>query len=92
MYEPIKGGAKTARGWFLTKGEPVRVVDVGQALSHGVIVVQCPRLRGSQVAIDEEETWVELDNKWGARNKTHLWAFPLRYADVLTVYSAQVCA
>ena len=88
MYEPIKGGAKTARGWFLTKGKPVRVIDVGKALSHGVIVVQCPRLRGSQMTIDE----VELDNKWGARRKTHLWGFPLRYADVLTVYSAQVCA
>ena len=41
----------------------------------------------AEAEITEEDIWVDLDeNKWGARSKTHLWGFPVRYADVLTVY------
>ena len=86
-YLPVgEAGAKTVGGWRLVKGELLRVVDI---LLHGpggvVIEVECVNLRGRPRAyVSEEDVWVNMGD-----NHMKIWALPLRYVDILTVYSAQ---
>ena len=89
LYEPVskQGAARTANGWYLVKGEPVRVTSLDRLVSHGELEVECTRLRGVRATIKEEDTWIELGNG----EKVQVVGMPLRYATILTVYSAQVC-
>jgi hypothetical protein len=53
-------------------------------------MVRCVRLRGEPIAtIGLEECWVNLGKDTCERPLVKILAFPLRYADILTVYSAQ---
>ena len=87
LYEPIGSErARTHRGWYLTKGEEVEVVNLSE-IAQGKIEVMCVNLPGRPRAyICEQSTWVDLDEDGG---DTQIWGLPLRYKDIVTVYSAQ---
>ena len=86
-YLPVgEAGAKTVGGWRLVKGEVLRVVDIHLHGPGGVMIeVECVNLRGRPRAyVSEEDVWVDMGDK-----QMKIWALPLRYVDILTVYSAQ---
>jgi hypothetical protein len=88
-YQPIgNAGVRTGnvpgKGWYLTKGEPLDVIKYDEA-TH-TLVVRCPALKGKPMAwIPEEAMWMDL----GEHGHTKIWGPPYRYADIVTVYSAQ---
>ena len=73
--------------WYLSKGEPIEVVSYDRGLRQ--LRVRCPLLKGDQYAtIDEEETYVDLSGD-GHSARTKLWGIPVKYSDIMTVYSGQ---
>jgi hypothetical protein len=97
LYEPIggvtartlgrEGTVEQPKGWWLTKGEPL-VVAVGGLvrLSEGLIKVICPALQNATAWVREEKVTVELGSRYG---NVLLVGMPMRYEDILTVYSDQ---
>jgi hypothetical protein len=82
-YQPIGGaGVRTGnvpgRGWYLTKGEPLDVIEYDEATR--TLVVECPALKGAngkpaKAWIPEEAMWIDLD-EYG---HTKIWGPPYRY-------------
>ena len=85
LYEPIgQANAKTDSGWYLGKGELVEVQSYDDLTNQ--FRVRCPRLKGQPLAwIAEEFVRVNLEG-YGIKK---LWGPPLRYWDIVTVYSGQ---
>ena len=85
LYEPIgQANAKTDSGWYLSKGELVEVQSYDEVMNQFRVV--CPRLKGRPLAwIPEKFVRVNLEGH-GAKK---LWGPPLRYWDIVTVYSGQ---
>ena len=84
-YEPIgKTGAKTDGGWFLGKGELVEVVKFYPSTNQ--FRVRCLKLKGKPLAwIPEEFVRIKLVGYGSVK----LYGPPMRYPDIVTVYSGQ---
>ena len=85
LYEPIgQANAKTDSGWYLGKGELVELQSYNEVTNQFRVV--CPRLKGRPLAwIPEEFVRVNLPGHGSKK----LWGPPLRYFDIVTVYSGQ---
>lgn len=85
LYEPIgSGGARTDGGWYLPKGELLEVIYYNEE-THQLCVL-CPRLKNALAWIGEEHTFVDLGSEFG---KVKIMGLPVRYDDIVTVYSGQ---
>ena len=93
IYQPVgKGGATTkpfksgkGGGWYLSRGEPLQVTSLDR-LGEGVIEVRCTALACKPYADlkEEEMMFCAGDQGW-----YKIWALPIAYAEITTVYSGQ---
>ena len=85
-YAPVgETAATTTGGWRLIKGEVLRVLAVNGVGADVKVTVQCVNLpRAPSAVISEADVWVKIGG-----SSVKIWALPLRYLDIVTVYSAQ---